>query len=82
MALGVIYDLQQELPVVVVDLLRPQRTVVINRQQVPAVHLWEHGHTSAQSLKCVTFIGATENTCVCIEPHKVTVGFSLTNNSR
>lgn len=57
MALGVIYDLQQELPVVVVDLLRPQRTVVIDRQQVPAVHLWERGHTSAQSLKCATCTG-------------------------
>lgn len=66
MALGVVYDLQQELPVVVVDLLRPQRTVIINRQQVPAVHLWERRHTSAQRLKCVTFIATTENTCAFI----------------
>lgn len=45
MGLGVVDDLQQELPVVIVDFLRSQRAIVIHRQQVPPVHLKEWRHT-------------------------------------
>lgn len=45
-ALSVVDDLQEELSVVVVDLLCPQRAVVVHRQQVPTVHL--QGATETQ----------------------------------
>lgn len=44
MGLGVIDDLQQELPVVIIDFLRSQRAIVIHRQQVPTIHLKEWRH--------------------------------------
>lgn len=39
MTLGVVDDLQQELPVVVIDFLRSQCTIVVDGQQVPTIHL-------------------------------------------
>lgn len=41
MTLSVVDDLQQELPVVIVDLLCSQRAVIVNGEQIPAVHLGE-----------------------------------------
>lgn len=44
MALGIIDDLQQELPVVIVDFLSSQCTIIIHRQQVPPIHLKRRRH--------------------------------------
>lgn len=40
-ACGVIYYLQEELPVIIINLLRPQGAIIINRKNVPSVYLWE-----------------------------------------
>lgn len=37
----VIYNLQEELSVVVINLLCPQGAIIIDRKDVSSVHLWE-----------------------------------------
>ncbi len=48
MALSVIDDLQQELPVVIINFLCSQSSIIVYGQQVSAIHLEERRHTRPQ----------------------------------
>lgn len=51
MALGIIDDLQQELPVVIIDFLSSQCTIIIHRQQIPPIHLKRRRHIHKTCIK-------------------------------
>lgn len=61
-ACSVIYDLQQELPVVIINLLCPQGAVIINGENVSSVHLWVTFHNRWE-LKINTFLTTLTRCC-------------------